>query len=117
MTFEPQEELAPTTNLDIFFIHLVMLVAGICHHCRRSGYRSLTRLKAGEFRETRLGTFTRTMSLFNSSRLLNKTVLITGASSGIGAVSPLIEASQLALFLTTGPSGNGGLIREGNESV
>ena len=28
-----------------------------------------------------------TMSVFNASRLLNKTVLVTGASSGIGAVS------------------------------
>ncbi len=28
-----------------------------------------------------------TMSVFNASRLLNKTVLITGASGGIGAVS------------------------------
>jgi hypothetical protein len=27
-----------------------------------------------------------TMSVFNASRLLNKTVLITGASGGIGAV-------------------------------
>lgn len=32
------------------------------------------------------------MSLFNSSRLLNKTVLITGASSGIGAATAVLFA-------------------------
>ena len=33
-----------------------------------------------------ISTSTRTMSVFNTSRLLGKTVLITGASAGIGAV-------------------------------
>lgn len=34
------------------------------------------------------------MSVFNATRLLNKTVLITGASSGIGAVSQFIAFTK-----------------------
>jgi len=41
------------------------------------------------------------MSVFNASRLLNKTVVVTGASSGIGAVSitiinPFLRSLTLA---------------------
>ena len=32
------------------------------------------------------------MSVFNASRLLGKTVLVTGASAGIGAVSTIADA-------------------------
>ena len=57
------------------------------------------------------------MSLFNTSRLLNKTVLITGASSGIGAVSLIITFSSAVSSLTTESSGNGDLIRKGDEAA
>ena len=39
------------------------------------------------------------MSIFNASRILGKTVLITGASSGIGAVSLLLSADVPVLIL------------------
>lgn len=36
----------------------------------------------------------RSMSVFNATRLLGKTVLITGASAGIGAVSALLNLNM-----------------------
>jgi hypothetical protein len=77
----------------------------------------LTRLVTSVSRRNRLGPFVRTMSLFNTSRLLNKTVLITGASSGIGAVSLMSESSHLISFLTSESSGDGDLVREGDQRV
>ncbi len=37
------------------------------------------------------------MSVFNASRLLGKTVIVTGASSGIGAVRSLIKPKVIGL--------------------
>lgn len=63
----------------------------------------LSALSVGDERISRQPTreFVRIMSLFNTSRLLNKTVLITGASSGIGAVSPRNGLSHFPAFLIT----------------
>lgn len=43
------------------------------------------------------------MSVFNASRLLGKTVLITGASSGIGKVSSIQNARKDAAISSTAP--------------
>jgi hypothetical protein len=57
------------------------------------------------------------MSLFNTSRLLNKTILITGASSGIGAVSLMITFSPALSSLKIESSGNGDFIRKGDDAA
>lgn len=44
------------------------------------------------FRKTRLSEARRVMSVFNSSRLIGKNVLITGASAGIGAATAILFA-------------------------
>jgi hypothetical protein len=46
-------------------------------------------LRASTQSETFVSSNRPTMSVFNASRLLNKTVVITGASAGIGAVRVL----------------------------
>lgn len=94
-------------NLDIPLAHLVMVIGG---HYRRFGHQSLTRWTS----DNRLYSFIHAMSLFNTSRLLNKTVLVTGASSGIGAVNPINYLSHLVRFLTTESLGDGDLVREGD---
>ena len=57
------------------------------------------------------------MSLFNTSRLLNKTVLITGASSGIGAVSLISEPSPSVPSLIAESLGDCDLVREGGKGA
>jgi hypothetical protein len=57
------------------------------------------------------------MSLFNTSRLLNKTVLITGASSGIGAVSLICESSPSVPSLIAESLGDCDLVREGDKGA
>ena len=101
-------------NLDVSLVGFAMVVVGLSHRSGRLGYQILTRLPS---QENRLGPVVRTMSLFNTSRLLGKTVLITGASSGIGAVSLTPRASRSAPFLTTESSGGGDLVREGDRRV
>ena len=113
MTFEPRQESAPTTNLVILLVDLVMVAVGLHHRYGQFGYQSLTRGLG--FRGNRLGPSVRTMSLFNTSRLLGKTVLITGASSGIGAVSLIRHPSRLVPFMTTEYSGDGDLVRKGDQ--
>ena len=60
------------------------------------------------------------MSIFNASRLLGKTVLITGASAGIGAVLLILSGVPLSLYLPDIPilpSGHRRIICKGTNAT
>jgi short-subunit dehydrogenase len=59
------------------------------------------------------------MSIFNASRLLGKTVLITGASAGIGAVRVLLSSSRRdkLTYMRTSLSGHRHIVCKGTSAI
>lgn len=71
----------PYKEYDLVFRYLMLLLQ--IRRCVLFHGRGFTRL----FSASSYPSSCRAMSVFNATRIIGKTVLVTGASSGIGAVS------------------------------